>query len=94
MQRRRATSAGAGARGYGLPHPPVSRSSPARDESSFGCVADELLDFGLSKTSKILLRTGQFDTPHLGTTSGRAHDVNRPADESTELHIRGIKKAH
>ena len=30
--------AGAGARGCGPHHPPVSRKSPARDESSFGCV--------------------------------------------------------
>ena len=38
MQRRRVTGAGAGARGCGPHHPPVSRKSPARDESSFGCV--------------------------------------------------------
>ena len=39
MQRRRITGAGAGARGCGPHHhPPVSRKSPARDESSFGCV--------------------------------------------------------
>ena len=38
MQRRRATGAGAGARGCGPHHPPVSRKSPARDDSSFGCV--------------------------------------------------------
>ena len=38
MQRQRATGAGAGARGCGPHHPPVSRKSPARDESSFGCV--------------------------------------------------------
>jgi hypothetical protein len=38
MQRRRATGAGAGARGCGPHHPSVSRKSPARDESSFGCV--------------------------------------------------------
>ena len=38
MQRRRATGAGAGARGCGPHHPPVSRKSSARDESSFGCV--------------------------------------------------------
>ena len=38
LQRRRATGAGAGARGCGSHHPPVSRKSPARDESSFGCV--------------------------------------------------------
>ena len=37
MQRRRATGAGAGA-GCGPNHPPVSRKSPARDGSSFGCV--------------------------------------------------------
>ena len=30
--------AGAGARGCGLPHPPVSQKSPARDKPSFGCV--------------------------------------------------------
>ena len=36
MQRRRAKGAGAGARGCGLHHPPVSRKSLARDESSFG----------------------------------------------------------
>ena len=38
VQRRRVTGAGAGARGCGPHHPPVSRKSPARDESSFGCV--------------------------------------------------------
>ena len=38
MQRRRVTGAGAGARGCGPHHPPDSRKSPARDESSFGCV--------------------------------------------------------
>ena len=38
MHRRWATGAGAGARGCGPHHPPVSRKSPARDESSFGCV--------------------------------------------------------
>ena len=39
MQRRRATGAGAGARGCGPHHPPVSRKSPAGDEPSFCCVA-------------------------------------------------------
>ena len=38
VQRRRVTGAWAGARGCGPHHPPVSRKSPARDESSFGCV--------------------------------------------------------
>ena len=38
MQRRRATGAGAGARGCGPHHHPVSQKIPARDESSFGCV--------------------------------------------------------
>ena len=38
VKRRRATGAGAGARGCGPHHPPVSRKSPARDKSSFGCV--------------------------------------------------------
>ena len=38
MQRRRATGAGVVARGCGPHHPLVSRKSPARDESSFGCV--------------------------------------------------------
>ena len=38
MQRRRAEGAGAGARGCGPYHLPVSRKSPARDESPFGCV--------------------------------------------------------
>ena len=38
VQRRRVMGAGAGARGCGPHHPPVSRKSPARDESSFGCV--------------------------------------------------------
>ena len=38
VQRRRVTGAGAGARGCGPHHPPVSRKSPARGQSSFGCV--------------------------------------------------------
>ena len=38
MQRRWAMGAGAGARGCGSHHLPVSRKSPARDEPSFACV--------------------------------------------------------
>ena len=49
MQRRRATGAGADARGCGPHHPPVSRKSPARDEPPFGCVVQtKQLLFGFS----------------------------------------------
>ena len=37
MQRRRTTDAGPGALGCDPHHPPVSRNSPARNESTFGC---------------------------------------------------------
>ena len=45
LQRRRVTGAGAGARGCGPHHPPVSRKSPARDEPSFGCVVQTTRQF-------------------------------------------------